>query len=429
MESAALPGGRTQPIVRAERTAAVAIGMTVLLVALKAAVGLATGAAVLIADAVHSAADLFALGASWIGLRLARRSPTSRFPFGFYRAETLATLMVAGVIIYLGITLMLDAAVSFGRVPRATDTWLAMGTALLSAASGAFLAIWEKRVSRAAGSGSLAAAADEAAMDAVSSLIVFVALLASVYAIPYVTGAATILISLAVLRVGVYHGWLALLTLMDASVDPDLEASVTEELRKIPEVRNVHKLRSRRSGPCFFIEGHLLVAGSMDVMRSHSISHYAQSVIRREFPRVEAMILHMEPYLAAQRRMLVPVDSDEGLTATVSERFGRAPYILVATVETERVVDWHVHENPMRIHRSRVGLSVVNRFVRRQDPTVALVREIGEIAYHAMRDSSVEVFRTAEMEAEDAILAYLSGAGDLLIEPTRLLDELPDDAL
>jgi cation diffusion facilitator family transporter len=413
-------------IVRAERTAAAATGATLLLVALKGVIGVVTGSAALIADAAHSAADLFALGASWAGLRLARRTPSARFPYGFYRAETLATLLVAVVILYLGLALLIGAAGSFDRMEPLSQPWLAVGCAIASIVTGIVLAIWEKRVSRATGSQSLAATADEAAMDAVSSVIVLVALLADVYAIPYVTGVATVLISLAVLRVGAYHGWLSVLALMDASVDPELEKAVTGDLLEIPEVRSVHKLRARRSGPYYFIEAHLHVAGSMDVMQSHAISHHAETTIRGKYPRVEAMTLHMEPYQSAKRRVLVPVDSGQGMDSEVSSHFGRAPTFLLVAVDSGEVTHTIAVANPLVGRRSRVGLGVVKRFVRKQDTSVALVREIGEIAFHALEDSTVEICRVSEGTAAEAVKDYLAGNLEALVEPTHALDESTD---
>jgi cobalt-zinc-cadmium efflux system protein len=55
--------------------------------------------AVLEADALHLLMDVFALGMSLFAMRLATRPPTSRFTFGLRRAEPLAALLNAGLIL------------------------------------------------------------------------------------------------------------------------------------------------------------------------------------------------------------------------------------------------------------------------------------------------------------------------------------------
>ena len=57
---------------------------------------------------VHSAVDTVAITASWVGLKLADRPPTKRFPFGLHRAETLASLLVSAVIFVAGIDLLAE---------------------------------------------------------------------------------------------------------------------------------------------------------------------------------------------------------------------------------------------------------------------------------------------------------------------------------
>jgi len=64
---------------------------------------------------VHSFADMLAIFASWVGLKLAERPHTKRFPFGLYRAETLAALLVSALILLAGVHLFLESAGGLSR--------------------------------------------------------------------------------------------------------------------------------------------------------------------------------------------------------------------------------------------------------------------------------------------------------------------------
>jgi cobalt-zinc-cadmium efflux system protein len=63
--------------------------------------GLLTGSLALLADAGHMLADVFGLSMSFAALRMAARPATPRRTFGFHRAETLAA--VANAVLLLGI--------------------------------------------------------------------------------------------------------------------------------------------------------------------------------------------------------------------------------------------------------------------------------------------------------------------------------------
>jgi len=60
---------------------------------LKGIVAIVSGSVALLADSIHSFADVFSSVAVWAGLKLVQ--PSERFPYGYYKAETLALLIVA----------------------------------------------------------------------------------------------------------------------------------------------------------------------------------------------------------------------------------------------------------------------------------------------------------------------------------------------
>lgn len=423
-------------IARARRTAAIAAGITTLLIAVKSLVGAIAGSAALLADAVHSGSDLLAIITSWFGLHIASREPTKRFPYGFYRAETFAALVASGIILYLGGTLLWQGIKKLTIVPSLSHPAMAISTAIVAAGVALALSSWEKRVSRETGSQSLKATADETRLDAGTSMLVFAALLAAHSGLPVFEGVVTILISGLVLWAGLKNARSSVLSLMDASVDPDLEREIADVLSEMPEVNCVERLRARRSGPFYFVEGHVHVAGCMDVTRSHALTHEAQRAIRERRPEVEGVILHVEPRKEKVRRVVLPVKNAEGVSAALETHFGRAKWFLIATIEGDRMVSHTIEKNPFQTKEVRAGLAAINWLVKEKEINAAVVREIGEISYHTLRDNYVEVFRAPGGVARDALHGYDAGDLSYLSAPTHSSeikveqkDERPDEEI
>jgi cation diffusion facilitator family transporter len=408
---------------KARRTAAMAGGVTLALAAAKGLIGALSGSSALLADALHSVSDFLSLGASWFGLKLASRKPSDRFPYGFYRAETLAALAVSAIILYLGIRLLIEGATHLTTTSSQSHSYAAMLTALASAIAAFFVSRWEGRVSRSTGSQSLGAIADEARIDIATSLLVFVAVAATKYQVAYVEGIVTIGISCVVLAVGLRNAQGAILGLMDASVDPELEAEVSQLIAGIPQVRRVESMHARRAGPFYFVEGNVHVTGSMDVTRSHALSHEAQRLVRRTKPQVEGLILHIEPFHKEVKRVLIPVESSEGTAARVSKHFGRAECLLLADVRDSTVERTEFQDNPFAEKRVRAGLAVIRRLLEKTRVDAAIVREIGEIAFYALRDNYVEVFQASEVSAGEALAEYAAGKLVPLNLPTHSSDD------
>ena len=222
------------------------------------AVGYLRGSPALLADAVHSGAHTVAIFASWIGLKLATRPPTKRFPFGLYRVETLASLAVSGVITFAGIGLLLEAVrgLASGDQPEHHSLEVlavALGSAVVS--FGIFLR--EARVGRRLHSQSLLANADESRSDILSSTAVFAGATATYFSAPYLERIVTVGLSLLILWLGFKHGRVALYALIDASLDLDLEKEAASVAAATPGVMRVEQVRLRRSGPVRFGIAHI----------------------------------------------------------------------------------------------------------------------------------------------------------------------------
>ncbi len=418
----AVPESR-QTVARARRTVAIASAITVGLIVVKAIAGAMSNAAALLADALHSVVDLVALGASWFGLKLAEREPTRRFPYGFYRAESLAALLASAVILFLGVELLRQGIHRLVTPTPLRFSGLAMAVALLSAVVAFVVSAWLKRVAAQTNSQSLATTGDEARMDSGTSCLVFVGLLASHYGILRADAVIAILFSGLVLWIGARNSWTNLLSLMDASVDRQLEQDVTDTLMEISGIRGTHKLRARRAGPFYFVEGHVHVPAAMDVNRSHALVHEAAQAVRQRRREVEGVILHVEPYKGAARRILVPIVDNTGLSSSVAAQFGRAPWFLVVTLENGEITSTRTDRNTYVDAGVPVGLAAANHYSKEVGVDVVLVKEIGEVAYHAWQEHFGEVFKAGEGTAEVAITKYAQGELPRMPRPQPASDE------
>ena len=94
--------------VRRERVLLAAIALTLAFAAVEAVGGWWTGSLALLADAGHMLTDALALLLAWAAARLARRPANARMSYGYRRAEVIAALLNAALM--LGIILALAAA-------------------------------------------------------------------------------------------------------------------------------------------------------------------------------------------------------------------------------------------------------------------------------------------------------------------------------
>jgi cation efflux family protein len=95
-----LPGGRDDAADRRAANRAVAVSAAGLAVTgvVELLLAVLTGSVGLLGDAIHNLSDVSTSAVVFLGFRLSRRPPTSRYPYGLERAEDLAGIGIAVVI-------------------------------------------------------------------------------------------------------------------------------------------------------------------------------------------------------------------------------------------------------------------------------------------------------------------------------------------
>lgn len=91
------------------RTSALGILANLVLAGFKAAVGLAANSIAVVLDAVNNLSDALSSVITIVGTRLAGREPDKKHPLGYGRIEYLTAMIVAGIVLYAGITSLVES--------------------------------------------------------------------------------------------------------------------------------------------------------------------------------------------------------------------------------------------------------------------------------------------------------------------------------
>jgi cobalt-zinc-cadmium efflux system protein len=130
------------------RALAIALALVLGFAGLEAAVGLVADSLALLADAAHMLSDSLALGLALFAAWLAGRPATPERSFGWRRAEVLAALANAVVLVVLGGWIVLTAIGRLSDPPEVTGGWV-----LAAGVAGLVVNLAAARVLHGAGSG------------------------------------------------------------------------------------------------------------------------------------------------------------------------------------------------------------------------------------------------------------------------------------
>lgn len=163
---AVLAANREKVIVR---TSVIGIMTNLLLVGFKAFVGLVSHSIAVILDAVNNLSDALSSVVTIIGAKLGAKQPDKKHPLGYGRIEYLSSMIVAALVLYAGITSLVESVKKIIH-PEAAD-YSAVSLIIIGVAIAVKLALglFVKKQGKKVNSGALEASGSDALFDAILS--------------------------------------------------------------------------------------------------------------------------------------------------------------------------------------------------------------------------------------------------------------------
>ncbi len=398
----------------AEKTGLVII----LLVLAKGLIGFITGSVVLLSDAFHSASDLISIIASWFGLKISQKKPNEKFPFGFYKAENLAALTVSFLIAFIAVEFFREGIARLKIPTQLNFPILAVAVAVVAVTVDWFLSRYLQKVSQQTNSSSLKVAAKDKKADVFVSSTVFASLLFTSFNIPWAEGLVTIMISALLLKVAFESGKESLFVLIDVGPGREFTQRLAREVEKVVGVEECLEIKLRQSGPFLFGEAIVGVRRQINISRAHRISDMVEQALSKKYPQIDNLSIHVEPFKSNFSHLVIPVEEKGNLQVPVAEKFGRAPYLLFVNLSGKNIKGFFFIKNSYQNRKVKAGLATA-KLVSKQKSEVLITKEIGEISFHYLRDSLVDVYRFRGKTAKDAIGDFLKGSLKILNEPKQ----------
>ena len=272
------------------------------LTAFKLVAGLLGRSAAMVADAVHSLSDLVSDVVVLVMVRISSREQDKGHDYGHGKFETLATAIVALLLLVVGARLMAGGIERIRMVAEGgtleVPGRIALWAALVSIAVKEVLYQWTARVGRKVNSPVMITNAWHHRSDALSSVgaaigIGCALIFGGKWAVldPLVCCCISVFIFVIAVKMAIP----ALNELTEASLPEEMEDKIVSLIRSVDGIDDVHALKTRRNGPNIIIEAHIVVDPDMCVAAAHDITELAEQKVRDEYGKETHITLHVEP--------------------------------------------------------------------------------------------------------------------------------------
>ena len=295
------------------RSAQIGLLVNAGLAAVKLVAGVLGNAYALVADAVESTADIISSLIVWGALSISAQPADEDHPFGHGKAEALAAAVVSVMLIGAAVGIAIEAIRVIRSPHGAPEAWT-LGVLVIVVLVKWVLARRVRAVGANIGSNAVAADGWHHMSDAITSAAAFIGISIAVFGGPrWVTADewAALVASLVIAYNGLAMLRPALDDLMDRMPGDEIVTPIRVAAEGVAGVMAVEKLAARRTGMVYRVTIHIQADPEMSLEDAHTLGGCVKGAILEAVPRVQSVLVHMEPFEAEPAGAARPVGGAE----------------------------------------------------------------------------------------------------------------------
>jgi cation diffusion facilitator family transporter len=259
----------------------------------KLVVGLWTNSLGILSEALHSALDLFAAGITLYAVRKAAQPPDADHHYGHWRVENLSAL-VETILLLITVLWIFYAAIRriiFQELAVEVNL-LAFGVIILAIIIDFSRSRALKRVAKKFDSQALEADALHFSTDILSSSVVLVGLIFTLFGFPLGDPLAAVGVGIVVLYLTIKLGRETIDLLSDRAPS-GLIMPIQQAMKKIDGIKECGRIRLRKAGPITFVDIICYAEPSIPHSKAHEISVKARKAAEGIINRAD-VVVHMD---------------------------------------------------------------------------------------------------------------------------------------
>ena len=247
----------------------------------------------LFADGLNNSTDVISSVAVLIGLKIARKPPDQNHQYGHYRAETIASLVAAFIMVTVGIQVILEAVKNLSETgneaPNMFTGWVALASAVIM-----FLVyLYNIRLAKKINSRAVKAAAKDNLSDGLVSIGAFIGIVGSQFGFDWLDTVTAIIVGFLIIKTGVEIFKESVLELTDAFEVEELEA-IKATVKSYPNIEEVKSIKARMHGNQTFADLVIVIDGDLTVFESHRITEEIENRLMEQH-HIQHLQIHIEP--------------------------------------------------------------------------------------------------------------------------------------
>ncbi|NOY50058.1 MAG: cation transporter [Chlorobi bacterium] len=275
----------------------IAIAGNAFLSVLKIAVGLVSGSISVVADGIDSASDIVTSLITLVTARIISKPPNPKYPYGYGKADTVATKALSFIIFFAGAQLALSTITKIiNPVERELPGIISIYVILVSVVGKYALAYYLNKTGKHIDSSMLIANGRNMQNDVVISISVLLGLVFTFwFKLSIIDVITALLVSFYIMFIAFKIFMESNRDLMDGIGDTKIYNKIIEIVKSVEGAHNPHRIRVRKLANLYIVALDMEIDGKLSLTEAHSISQEVDELIKREINNVYDVLIHIDP--------------------------------------------------------------------------------------------------------------------------------------
>lgn len=264
----------------------------------KISIGVVAHSAALLNDGINNAGDVVSSVIASVGISAAGKESDAEHQYGHERLESVAAILLSGIIMVVGLGLLVDGISSIikGSYHESpVPGLLAVIAAIVSIVVKEIMFLYTRWAAKKTDSSALLASSWDSQSDVLATTGGLIGILFSRMGYPIADSIAAIIIALFIFRVGVQ----VFRDGADQMVDRACKEETVQQIRTVildqEGVRGLDLLRTRTFGSRCYVDVEISADGLQSLVDAHSIAERVHHAIEKNFPQVKHCMVHVNP--------------------------------------------------------------------------------------------------------------------------------------
>ena len=260
-------------------------------------IGFITGSYAVIGDGIDSTTDIVSSVVVLIAARIISRPPNVRFPYGYQKADTIATKVLSFFIFFAGAQLAISS-IKFllSDAPISIPSALAIYVTVFSIGGKFLLSLNLFRQGRKVESNMLIANGKNMRNDVFISLSVLIGLLVTIlFNLPVIDRILALLLGGYIMYSAFSIFLKSNVELMDGIDDTQVYCKLFEAVNSVEGAYNPHRVRARKIGSHYMVNLDIEVEPDLSVLEAHDIARNVEKSIKSSVRNIFDVMVHIEP--------------------------------------------------------------------------------------------------------------------------------------